>query len=162
MIEVPMESRGPEGRSGAVLGPAALLTGRPEADNLQRLDWILSRLPAAFGATNYLGGKFSSDRPAMAAVLKRLDEAGLAYADDTGSVEGAIRARLVAPNGGAEQAARDLDELEAFARSDGRALGKAYVDAAALDVVAAWAADLPARGLALAPASAVLKKGGEI
>lgn len=155
-----MESRGPEGRSGAVLGPAALLSGRPEADNLQRLDWILSRLPAAFAATNYLGGKFAADRAAMAAVLKRLDEAGLAYADDTGVVEGAARARLVAPNGGAEATARDLDELEQFARSDGAALGKAYVDAAGLDVLAAWTAGLSDRGLALAPASAVMKKGG--
>lgn len=155
MIEVPMESRGPEGRSGAVLGPAALLVGRPEADNLQRLDWTLSRLPAAFGATNYLGGKFSGDAASMAVVLKRLDEAGLAYVDDTGLVPGAPRARLVAPNGGGEQAARDLDELEQFARADGAAIGKAYVDAAALEAVAAWCKDLDARGLTLAPASAL-------
>lgn len=154
MIELPMETRGPEGRSGEILGPAALLTGREPGDNLQRLDWLLSRLPAAFGATNYLGTKFSADEEAMRVVLARLSQAGLAYADDTGSVDGASRARLI---GGAS--ASELKALEATATQTGRALGKAYLDPGAIDVIASWAEGLEERGYALAPASALISRG---
>lgn len=149
MIELPMEAPGPEGRSGEVLGPAALLTGRADADNLQRLDWILSRLPAAFGATNYLGAKFSND-PAMRAVLARLNAAGLAYIDDTGAVPGRPVARLISAN----DAARDLDALTTTATRDGAALGKVYVSADTIDAVGKWAAETV--GAELAPASAVI------
>ncbi|MBY0421773.1 MAG: divergent polysaccharide deacetylase family protein, partial [Parvularculaceae bacterium] len=128
-------------------------------DNLQRLDWLLSRLPAAFGATNYLGSKFSSD-PAMAAVLKRLDEAGLAYVDDTGSVSRAATARIVAPGGGAR---RDLDALVGAAAAGKRALGKTYLDEQTLEAIREWTRGLDEKNVALAPASAVVRAaGGEI
>lgn len=157
MIELPMEAHGPEGRSGEILGPAALLTGRAPGDNLQRLDWLLTRLPAAFGATNYLGTKFSADEESMNVVLARLAQAGLAYADDTGSVDGAARARILGASGGVTPA--DLKALEQTAAQAGRALGKAYPDAASLDVVSRWAEGLSERGLTLAPASAVISSG---
>lgn len=156
MIELPMEARGPDGRSGEILGPAALLTGREPGENLQRLDWLLSRLPAAFGATNYLGTKFSADDEAMKIVLARLQQAGLAYADDTGSVADAAPARLVGAGGGA---ARDLTALETTASKSGRALGKAYLDPAAIDDITKWAEGLGDRGVTLAPASAVISAG---
>ena len=156
MIELPMEARGPEGRSGEILGPAALLTGREPGENLQRLDWLLSRVPAAFGATNYLGTKFSADGEAMRVVMARLGQAGLAYADDTGSVDGAHQARLVSQG---SAALSDLKALEATATQSGRALGKAYVDAAALESIARWAEGLGDRGVTLAPASAVIAGG---
>jgi hypothetical protein len=154
MIELPMEARGPEGRSGEILGPAALLTGREPGDNLQRLDWLLSRLPAAFGATNYLGTKFSADDEAMRVVLARLAQAGLAYADDTGSVSSAPRARLIDSASTSELAA-----LEATASQTGRALGKAYLDPGAIDAIARWTEGLEEKGYALAPASAVISRG---
>lgn len=153
MIELPMETRGPEGRSGEILGPAALLTGRDPGENLQRLDWLLTRVPAAFGATNYLGTKFSADADAMRVVLARLGQAGLAYADDTGSVASAAQARIVSGGSGAQGALR---ALEASASQSGRALGKAYLDAESLEAILTWAEGLGERGLALAPASAVI------
>lgn len=154
MIELPMEARGPEGRSGDILGPAALLTGRAPGENLQRLDWLLSRLPAAFGATNYLGTKFSADKEAMKLLTARLAQAGLAYADDTGAVEGASKARIIGSDGGA--ALDDFKALEAGAANSGRSLGKVYLDPAAIDTIISWAEGLSERGYALAPASAVI------
>lgn len=159
LIELPMEAEGPDGRSGQILGPAALLTGRETAENLQRLDWLLSRLPAAFGATNYLGSKFSRD-PAMTAILRRLNDAGLAYVDDTGSAPRAASARIVAPGAGARS---DLDALVGAAAAGKRALGKTYLDEATLEAVRDWVRELDDKNVALAPASAVVAAaGGEI
>ena len=67
--------------------------------------------------------------------LARLGQAGLAYADDTGSVEGAAKAQLIGAGGGSTVG--DLAALESAASRSGRALGKAYVDPAALDAIAA-------------------------
>lgn len=161
MIELPMENRSGEGEA---LGPATLLTSRDEAQNLQRLDWILSRAEGYFGVTNYLGAHFSADRGAIDPVLARVVAAGLVYVDDTGALRGrkgagvATVSRLIDPGFGAEKGrtARDLDSLEKYAARSGEALGKTYVNADTLSAIAEWADSLPSRGLALAPASAVL------
>jgi hypothetical protein len=161
MIELPMENRSGE---GAALGPATLLTSHSEAQNLQRLDWILSRAQGYFGVTNYLGAHFSADRDAVDPVLARVAASGLAYVDDTGVLKGrkggdvAIVSRLIDPGFGAEKSRtlRDLESLESIASRSGSALGKTYVNADTLDSIVEWTGGLPSRGLTLAPASAVL------
>lgn len=165
MIELPMEGHG--GRVEA-LGPAALLTSRTEKENLQRLDWLLSRFGAYFAATNYFGGKFSADRESIAPVIGRLQALGIAYVDDTGAAKLAFGAggaatvvnQMIAPQGPGEsvkEIERDLQSLERAARSAGDSIGKAYAYEAAIDAIAAWTETLEEKGLALAPASAVLK-----
>lgn len=162
MIEIPMENRiGDE----EALGPAALLTTRTAEENAQRLDWILSRFGGYFGATNYLGSKFSGDRDAMEALLARIEAAGLAYVDDTGALsrariasEAATVNRLIDPGYGPDksQSKRDLEALEKIAKAEGDALGKTYVHDETLGDIVLWAKSLDERGFALAPASAVL------
>lgn len=166
MIEIPMENRSGEGEA---LGPATLLTSRTAEQNLQRLDWILSRAEGYFGVTNYLGAHFSADRDAIRPVLDRLAAAGLAYVDDTGAVKpaknGAVStvSRLIDPGFGGDRSrtARDLESLERIAARSGVAVGKTYVNADTLDALVEWAEGLPARGLALAPASAALAMRAE-
>lgn len=164
LIEIPMENRAGDEES---LGPAALLTTRSREENMQRLDWILSRFGGYFGVTNYLGAKYSGDRDAMEALLARISAAGLAYIDDTGNVErikvrtqGDVTSvnRLIDPGYGPDknQSKRDLEALEKIAESAGNALGKTYVHDESLGVIVAWAKALDERGFALAPASAVL------
>ncbi len=160
MVEIPMENRSGEGEA---LGPATLLTSRSEQENLQRLDWILSRTEGYFGVTNYLGATFAADRDAMAPVLERLAAAGLVFVDDTGALKGkkgavATVSRLIDPGFGSEKGRtiRDLESLEKIAEREGEALGKTYVNGDTLGAIADWADGLGARGLALAPASAVL------
>ncbi len=161
MLEIPMENRSGEGEA---LGPATLLTSRSAEQNLQRLEWILSRAEGYFGVTNYLGAHFSADRDAIAPVLDRLASAGLAYIDDTGAVRPgkekgvATVSRLIDPGFGGDKArlARDLDSLEKIAARAGHAVGKTYVNADSLGALVEWADTLSSRGLALAPASAVL------
>lgn len=162
MIEIPLENRE---QDADVLGPAALLTTRSDAENLQRLEWVLSRFQGYFGATNYLGARYSGDRAAMDKLLARLAEAGVAYVDDTGALsrraadrDVEVVDRLVDPGYGDNdgQTRRDLESLEKVAAARGDALGKTYVHDASLKVVIDWAQSLEARGVALAPASAVL------
>jgi hypothetical protein len=162
MIEIPMENRASDAEA---LGPAALLTVRSAEENAQRLDWILSRFQGYFGATNYLGAKFSGDRDAIEGLLARLDAAGLAYVDDTGVIAREARRgdvgavdRLVDPGFGdkSAQTKRDLEALEKIAKREGDALGKTYAHDATLDDIVAWAQSLDEKGLTLAPASGVL------
>lgn len=161
MIELPMEHRGGD---VSALGPAALLTSRSPDENLQRLDWLLSRFEGYFGVTNYLGSKFAADREAMGPVLARLEASGLSFVDDTGALSGAKRAgvasvdRFVNPGFRADKSetSRDLETLEKTAKANGDALGKTYVHDDTLTIVTDWALALDDRGVSLAPASAVL------
>lgn len=162
LLEIPMENRTGDAEA---LGPAALLTTRTPEENTQRLDWIMSRFGGYFGVTNYLGAKFSGDSAALDALLHRIDGAGLAYIDDTGALsrarfkgEGGVVNRIIDPGYGndAGLTKRDLETLEKIAKADGDALGKTYVHDATLEELVAWAASLEERGLALAPASAIL------
>ncbi|MEE2691398.1 MAG: divergent polysaccharide deacetylase family protein [Pseudomonadota bacterium] len=168
MVELPMEAHGGDPSS---LGPAALLSNRASEDNLQRLDWLMSRFGAYFGATNYLGGKFSTEREALDPVLARLAASGVAYVDDTGAARRvgsgagplAIVNRMVTPGydgGDAAAATRDLKALSAIAKRSGDALGKAYAYDATIDAVLAWAEELEASGVVLAPASAIVNDRG--
>lgn len=165
-IELPMEGYGGD---PSALGSAALLTTRTTKQNLQRLDWILSRFGAYFAATNYQGGKFSADTEAMAPVLERLRDMGVAYIDDTGAARRTARKiggqwtivnRVIAAAGAGDSRGmlrEDLEALERIARRDGEALGKTYAYEANLEEIESWAKDIEARGLTLAPASAVLR-----
>lgn len=162
MIEIPMENRAGDAQA---LGPAALLTSRSDAENAQRLDWILSRFEGYFGVTNYLGVKYSGDRDAMQGLISRINAAGLAYIDDTGAlarigVKGEVTSvnRLIDPGYGPDkgQTRRDLQSLEKIAEREGDALGKTYVNDETLNDIAEWSGSLDARGFSLAPASAVL------
>ena len=166
LIELPMEGYG--GNDGA-LGAAALLSTRTTQENLQRLDWLLARFGGYFAATNYLGAKFSSDVDAMAPILKKLGDAGVAYIDDTGAARGAIETAPVtwttvnrmippAPDDNARHAVRrELKALETIAARDGAALGKTYAYGATIDEIVDWAADIENKDLVTAPASSVLQ-----
>ncbi|MEZ5981442.1 MAG: divergent polysaccharide deacetylase family protein [Parvularculaceae bacterium] len=135
---------------------------------MQRLDWLLSRFGGYFGVTNYLGGKFSTDREEMGAVLARLTDLGLVYIDDTGAARRALSDsdqmivvnRMIGAGNDNSVAKRDLDALEKIAARDGEALGKTYAYDATIDAIGAWASDLQSRKIMLAPASSVLRTRG--
>ena len=165
LIELPMQGYG--GYDDA-LGEAALLTSRSEEENLQRLDWLMSRFGGYFAATNYQGAQFSADRNALAPILTRLAEAGVAYIDDTGAAplaaanSGAIAvaSRIIAPAANkseTENFRRELLALEQLAQREDGALAKTYASPATLDEIIAWAHSLDEKELILAPASAFLQ-----
>ena len=166
LIELPMEGYGPNHEA---LGAAALLSSRSPAENLQRLDWLLSRFGGYFAATNYLGARFSADAEALTPVLEKLREAGVAYIDDTGAAARAARAagattaavdRTIPPASTNEDRAivrRELAALQNAAKRNGAALAKTYAAPATIEEIARWAASLEAEGFAPAPASSALQ-----
>lgn len=166
LIELPMEGYGP---NQSALGAAALLSSRTETENLQRLDWLMSRFGGYFAATNYLGARFSADAEALTPVLEKLREAGVAYIDDTGAaarsaqIAGATTAfvdRTIAPatgTAGREAIRQELASLENAAKRNGAALAKTYIDPITIDEIARWTAQLEADGFSAAPASSILR-----
>lgn len=164
LIELPMEGYGANTQA---LGAAALLTSRSAEENMQRLDWLMSRFGAYFAATNYLGAKFSADEAAIAPVLAKLKEAGVGYIDDTGAaarVAGGLPIATVsrmipaaADDADLRAVQRELAMLEQIATRDGFALGKTYAYAATIDEIAIWSKSLEQKGLIAAPASALLR-----
>ncbi len=164
LIELPMEGYG---ANPEALGAAALLTSRERDENLQRLDWLMARFGGYFAATNYMGSKFSADADALAPVLEKLRAAGVGYIDDTGAATRAagglplatVSRMIPAAADDADRRAvqRELAMLEQIAERDGMALGKTYAYAATIDEIAAWTRALEKKGIAHAPASALLR-----
>ena len=167
LIELPMETYSGD---PTALGAAGLLTSRTASENLQRLDWLMSRFGGYFAATNYLGGKFAADDAAMAPILARLTEAGVGYVDDTGrasalskrtgaAIASVSRILPPAPDDSARlRVKRELANLEMLAKRDGAALAKAYAFSATIDEIAAWTETLEKKGVLLAPASSALPR----
>ncbi|MDE2007400.1 MAG: divergent polysaccharide deacetylase family protein [Rhodospirillales bacterium] len=147
-------------------GPRALLTSATAEDNRLALDWALSRFPGYVGATGALGTsdgeRFAGSLEDMAPVMRALARRGLLYVDPRAGA-----ARLPFAWGRAADVAIDidadpgaiaaaLDRLDAIAARRGAALGVvAAPGPVMLGLLAAWIHGLPARGLTLAPASAV-------
>lgn len=166
LIELPMEGYGDNQQA---LGNAALLSSRSEQENLQRLDWLLSRFGGYFAATNYMGSKFSANEAALTPILRKLREAGVGYIDDTGAASRAGAASGAAltmidkiisaapDDSGRRNVKRELAKLEQIAKREGAAIGKTYAYAATLDEIAAWTARLDDKSLSIAPVSAILQ-----
>lgn len=166
LVELPMEGYGPNNQA---LGAAALLSSRTAEENLQRLDWLMSRFGGYVAATNYMGAKFTADDAAITPVLRKLKDAGVGYIDDTGAARRAGDAiglpmasvsRMIpaaADSGALGRIRRELAALEQEAERNGSAVGKTYAYATTIDEIAAWSKTLEKKGIAHAPASALLR-----
>lgn len=148
-------------------GDKALIARNTPEENEQRLHWALSRFAGYVGVTGALGGGMRGERFANAPdvfdpVLHELSSRGLLYVDpwpgarklpyvwqrdvdviiDDQPDEAAIGAKLA--------------ELDRIAAERGSALGLAgVVRPSTIARIAAWANELAAKGLALAPVSAL-------
>jgi polysaccharide deacetylase 2 family uncharacterized protein YibQ len=152
-------------------GPHTLLEAAPDARNLDSLRWLMSRLTGYVGVVNYLGGKFTADAHALSPVLAEIAARGLAYLDDGTSPRSVARetaASLQSPAAKAdvvidadpapEAVEAALIRLEALARAQGGAVGVAAARPASVERLARWAAGLEARGVLLAPVSAMMSR----
>lgn len=150
-------------------GDRALLTGLPLDTNLDRLDWALSRFQGYVGAVGALGAmrgeRFAAVPTLIGPVQDRLRGMGLLYLDPRPGAPSPPRAwgrgvDLVLDEPGTRaEIERRLEELERLAREKGSALGLAGDPTPVLvDRLVVWAAGLEARGLVLAPASALIRR----
>ncbi len=150
-------------------GPYTLLTSLSSNENLDRLDWVLSRTAGYVGVLNYGGTRFASSEEALQPVLAMLKRRGLMFLDGwtsarTVSVQlasalgvphalGDRQIDLEASRGAIDQR---LAELEKMAREQGEAIGVGGAYPVTLERVGSWAESLAERGFTLAPVSALV------
>lgn len=168
LVSIPMEPAGYPSLNDP--GDRALLTGRPMAENLDLLDWVLSRSQGYVGAIGAIGGmrgeRFAALPEAIGPVQDVLFRRGLLYLDPRPGAQAPARAWgrgvdviLDEPAGTRSEIDRRLAELEQIARDRGAALGLAGAATPVLvERLAAWAATLDQRGLVLAPVSAMIRR----
>jgi polysaccharide deacetylase 2 family uncharacterized protein YibQ len=164
LVSIPME---PQGFPLNDPGRQALMTSLSPEQNKARLEWALSRFAGyvgAIGAEGSLRGeRFASLPEEMGPVLQQLASRGLLYVDPR---PGAAPSPFVwsktvdlvidAPASGAADIDAKLVQLARLAREKGSALGFAgAVRPVTTQRLAAWANNVAADGLALAPVSAL-------
>jgi polysaccharide deacetylase 2 family uncharacterized protein YibQ len=167
MLEVPMEPFDPEADD---TGPQTLQVGLTPAENMERLDNVLSRAAGYFGVTNYQGGRFAANAQASGPVALALRRRGLSLittglGQRTALTSEARRAalpvtaadRIIDSQREADAIDEQLLTLEALALQNGSAIGAGFVYPVTIDQIGRWSAELSARGYQLAPASAVLR-----
>jgi polysaccharide deacetylase 2 family uncharacterized protein YibQ len=153
-------------------GDRALLTGLPVEENLERLDWALSRMQAQVGAIGALGRlrgeRFAANADLLGIVQAALTTRGLLYIDPRPGAPTPARAFgrtvdlvLDEPSETRSEVERRLSELEALALRNGSALGllgnpTPFFTAAVL----AWSSGLEDRGAVLAPVTVLLRRPG--
>ncbi len=149
-------------------GPYALRTSLAPADNLRRLEFVLSRLSGYVGVVTLMGSGFTTAEEQLRPVLEALMGRGLLF------VEAARTPKTLAPEIATEiglpHVANDLvldenpskasvdmrlAELEGIVRKRTTAVAMAAPSPATLERIAAWAATLDGKNLALAPVSAI-------
>lgn len=165
LLDLPME---PTDYPRQDPGPATLLTTLDDAQNVARLDWVLSRGTGYVGVTGLSGSRFTSSRQSIQPVLIALKERGLMFIDSRSSEQSiaatlarnvgmpwAMSNRLIDAEPSKEGVDHALADLESQAGRDGVALGIGTPYPVTMDRVAAWAATLAGKGLSLAPVSAI-------
>jgi polysaccharide deacetylase 2 family uncharacterized protein YibQ len=163
MIEIPME---PTGYPANDPGPYTLLASAEPAEIEARLNWLLSRATGYFGVTNYLGDRFAGSEVGMTAFTGLLRQRGIAFLDDgsmsrsRGAWARASANRIIDEQQSPAAIVGQLNALEALAKSRGQALGSGFSYPVTVEAVARWTAGLDARGLQLAPASAMASRPG--
>ncbi len=170
LLDLPME---PSSFPNDDPGPKALLTGLSEAENQERLDWILGRGQAAVGVAAAMGSRFTASDAHMLPVITTLNERGLLYLDNRSTNRSVVELLsrhtnlpYVAANRilDSDQASRiainaRLAEVERLAVENGfaTAIGQPYP--VTIERVRDWSAGLAARGFALVPITALVGAG---
>ena len=149
-------------------GPHTMLTSLGPAANRDRLQWVLSRGVGYVGLVDHMGSRFTSAPEALRPVLETLDARGLMFVDSRStehSVVAGIAEAVGLPHTAGDRfidvelsrAAIDqaLRALDAVALERGTAVGIARPYPLTFERLAAWLPTLPAKGLVLAPVTAV-------
>ena len=166
MIDLPME---PATFPNEDPGPQALLTSLPAEDNLDRLDWVLSRGSAYVGVAGSMGSRFTASRSAMEPILRDVKSRGLIFLDRR-TTEDSVVPELAREIGlpramnnrsvDERQASRvaidaRLAQIERIALTEGYAVAMAQPYPVTLQRLADWATELTARGFVIAPITAL-------
>jgi uncharacterized protein len=142
------------------------VAGSPD-ENRTRLEWALGRTTNYTGIMNHMGAAFTSDAPAVEAMLTNLHNRGLMFLDDGTSARSLAQEEAL--KAGVPYARADfiidqdrsngailakLNELEQTARAQGVAIGVGAAFNETIDAVATWMNEAKKRGIEFVPVSA--------
>jgi uncharacterized protein len=166
MLHLPME---PSGRNDP--GPGALLVSMSDAEIRQRTAAALDSFDGFAGVNNHMGSRFTAFQPGMETVLRQLKPRGLMFLDSRTTaksvgeqtaqelgVPGIVRHIFLDDDESVEAVRRKLAEVEAVARRQGYVVAIGHPHEATLQALKEWLPTVQGKGLALAPATAVLRK----
>ena len=155
-------------------GPHTLLTSLSAKENLDRLDWVLSRVTGYVGLTNMMGSRFTASEANLVPIFDELKKRGLMFIDgrpSEQSVAGGLALsmglpRVVSDQNLDDEATREvidrhLAQLETQVKRNGSALGVGFAYPVTLERIAIWTKTLDQKGLVLAPASALAATSGQ-
>lgn len=156
-------------------GDRALLTTLPVGENIERLEWALSRTPAQVGAIGALsrmrGERFAQNAELLGQMQQVLTARGLLYIDPRPGAPQPARAigrtvdvLLDEPSETRGEIERRLAELEALARQSAPTSALGLVGnptPAAVAAILSWASGLEERGAVLAPVTTMLRRPAE-
>ena len=165
LLHVPMEAL--DRRENP--GPHALYTSLTRGEILDRLRWGLGRFGGFVGINNHMGSKFTADAAGMAPVIEELRARGLLFLNSRTTARSAglgLAAADGVPHAGRDvfldddlapaAISRQLALVEEIARRHGSAIAIGHAHDTTLAALAAWLPSLGAKGLVLAPVSAVV------
>jgi polysaccharide deacetylase 2 family uncharacterized protein YibQ len=168
LLQVPME---PFDYPDNDPGPQTLLTNLTAAENIDRLQFLMSRMQGYVGVTSYMGARFTASEPVLAPILRETAKRGLIYVDDgasSRSVAGQVAGGNSLPfaktdlvldtNPTSSEIDRALTRLEMLARDNGNAVGTATAQPGTIARIAEWAKKVEERGFVLVPISMVAIK----
>jgi polysaccharide deacetylase 2 family uncharacterized protein YibQ len=168
LLQIPME---PFDYPDNDPGPQTLLTTLAGEQNLDRLDWHLSRFQGYAGIANFMGGKFEVTDAAMQPIVQETAKRGLGYFDD-GTSPRSVAATLAAtqsmPFAKADitidqvptpaEIDRTLASLEDRAKEHGIAIGVASALPVSIERIGAWIKTLDSHGIMLVPLTTAMLK----
>jgi polysaccharide deacetylase 2 family uncharacterized protein YibQ len=169
LLQIPMEPFDyPENDPG----PQTLVTSLTPEQNIDRLQWLMSRIQGYVGVTNQMGARFTASELSLSPILREISKRGLIYVDD-GNSPRSLASQIAGGNAlpftkanmvldavpSAAEIDRALSRLEAMARENGMAVGFAMALPVSIDRIAVWAKSAEGRGFTLAPISMAAARG---
>ncbi len=168
LLQVPME---PFDYPDNDPGPQTLLSSLSGEQNIDRMQWLMSRFQGYVGVTNQMGARFTASEASLAPVLRETAKRGLIYVDD-GSSARSLASQIAGANKvpfakadvivdtvpTVAEIDKALVRLETIARERGTAIGYATALPVTIERVARWAKAVPGRGIVLVPISTIANK----
>jgi polysaccharide deacetylase 2 family uncharacterized protein YibQ len=152
-------------------GPQTLLTSLSGDQNVDRLQWLMSRMQGYVGIASFMGSRFTASEQAMGPVLREAAKRGLIFLDDgssarsvAGQVAGSNNLPFVKADVVVDamptpvEIDRALARLEMLAKDKGSAVGFATAQPGNIARLAAWAKAVQGRGFVLVPVTMVAVK----
>ena len=150
-------------------GPHTLMTSLSANENLDRLYWLLSQTSGYVGIINEMGSKFTADPDSIRPIMQDIQRRGIAFVDSRttrftlGAISAqefgiptAINSRYIDNDLSAAQIDRYLRELENTAQRSGFAVGIGRANPVTYKRLIEWAQTLDAKGIDLAPITAII------